>query len=69
MNPDRLDTIEKKVDKLIVLMEGIHGADGLVSQVYSNRKEIADIRKLVYKSIGVLSTVVPLITLMLRSIL
>ena len=66
---DKLNSIEKKVDKLIGLMEGIHGADGLISQVYSNRKEIADMRKLLYKSIGGLSVVVPLITLMIRSIL
>ena len=63
---DKLSSIERKVDKLIGLMEGIHGADGLISQVYSNRREIVDMKKLLYKSIGVLSVIVPVITLMIR---
>lgn len=69
MNDERLNKIEKKVDRLIALMEGIHGADGLVSQVYSNKKDIGELRKLLYKTAGALTVIVPVFTLTLKTLI
>lgn len=62
----RLVDIEKKLDKVIVLLEGAYGSDGLVAEVKDLRRGLHDVRKFVYKVLGAIAVLAPIATLVLR---
>ncbi len=62
----RLEDIEKKLDKVIVLLEGAYGSDGLVSEVKDLRRGLGEVRKFVYKALGAIAVLAPIATLVLR---
>ena len=66
---DRLNSIERKLDTLLVLIEGKHGTEGLVKQIYKNRDNIAVINRKILVASGAVLLITPLIPLVVRSLL
>lgn len=65
---DRLNSIERKLDALLVLIEGTHGSEGLVKQIYKNRDNIAALSRKVLVASGAVLILMPLIPLIVRSL-
>lgn len=69
MDDERLNRIEKKLNALLIILEGRYGSEGLASQVYKNRENIATLKAFMMKSIGALAVVVPVLTIILKKII
>lgn len=66
---ERLNSIERKLDTLLILIEGKHGTEGLVKQIYKNRDDISALRKNILFAAGAASVVMPFITILIKNIL
>jgi hypothetical protein len=65
-NRERLSSIEEKLNTLIALLEGKHGAEGLAAQIYRNREDIKALKRFVYKMMGSLGILIPIATYLIR---
>lgn len=63
---ERLSRIEEKLNTLIALLEGKHGAEGLAAQIYRNREDIKALKRFVYKMMGSMAILVPIATYLIR---
>lgn len=62
----RLEDIEKKLDRVIVLLEGTYGSDGLVREVKDLKVGLSEVRKFTYKVLGAIAVLTPFATLLLK---
>lgn len=65
-NTDRLNKIDAKLNILIAMLEGKHGAEGLATQIYRNREDIKVLKRLIYKVSGGLVILIPLLSYIIR---
>lgn len=62
----RLSRIEEKLNTMIALLEGRHGAEGLAAQIYRNRDDIKSLKRLIYKMSGSLAILIPLVSYLIK---
>ncbi len=63
---DRLTEIEKKLDRVIYLLEGAYGSTGLVKEFELLKHDVSGVKKFVYKAMGAIAVITPIATLVLR---
>lgn len=58
--------IDRKVDRVIDLLEGSFGNDGLTKRIEKVEVKVSELRSQMYKTIGILSVCTPILIYLLR---
>lgn len=66
---DRLTEIEKKLDRVIYLLEGAYGSTGLVKEFELLKHDVSGVKKFVYKAMGAIAVITPIASMILKNYL